>query len=678
MLPTNLTALTFDEIKASIKSYMRTRPEFTDYDFEGSTLSYLVDVLAYNTYYNSFNANMALNEIFINSASSRDNVVGIAKLLNYVPRSFRAAQACVDIAVQVQLENGVYPETVTLKRGIVAAGGKYSFVRQSDRTAAVDTSGMAHFKDVLLYEGSIITYNYTVNNYQKQRFIIPADQIDTTSLVVKIRPNAQSQQVDAYNLVENIVDLNSESRVYFLNEVEDSRYELKFGDGTIGRALVDGEVVEIEYIRCNGTEANDINNVTFSGEIITSGNRNVSSADIDLTLKERTRYGDGAESLASIKYNAPRYYSTQYRAVTAEDYSTITKQIYTNADSLIAFGGEEMNPPVYGKVYIAIKTKNNTTLNNTTKKTIQNNLKKYAMASIEPVIIDPDYMYLITDIFVLYDKNSTSLSESELQSLISQGIAQYAGQEKINNFGGSFSLSKLQKAIELADNSIDTSSVQATLLKYIYPLQGQTNTYCIDFGTSLYDSNPSNDGSGNCVKEPILLSGSFRTIDRPDVDQYFEDDGFGNLMTFYNSGTSKVYTNKNAGTVDYATGRVCFGPVNVITTGNIDATINVFGDQTQVVVGDTTVVVGSGQGGIDLQIPVQVIPDNFTTVYPSDTGTILSLPIPEITVAPIGTTPPAVIPINNLTPEVFLSIPETVTPIIPDTTGGLFDLASCF
>lgn len=678
MLPTNLTAITFDELKASIKSYMRTRPEFTDYDFEGSTLSYLVDVLAYNTYYNAFNANMALNEIFINSASSRDNVVNIAKLLNYVPRSYKAAQACLRINVSVPTENGVYPESITLKAGTVAAGGEYMFVRQSDRTVNVGTDGSAVLDDVLLLEGSIIKYSYTVNNYDKQRFIIPADQVDTSTLIVKIRPNAQSQQIDTYNLVDNIVDLTADSRIFFLNEIEDSRYELKFGDGTIGRALVDGEVIEIEYIRTNGPEANDINEITYAGKIITNTGSIVNSSNVDVTLKQRTRYGDKNESISSIKYNAPRYYSTQYRAVTAEDYATITKQIYSNADSTIAYGGEELVPPIYGKVYIAIKTKNNTKLNNTTKKSIQNNLKKYAMAAIEPVIVDPEFMYIVTNIFVLFDKNCTSLSETEMASKVNVAIAEYAGQEKINNFGGSFSLSKLQKAIELADNCIDTSSIQATLLRYINPLQGQTNTYCIDFGTALYDSNPSNNG-GTCTKEPILQSGAFRTIERPDVDQYFEDDGFGNLMVYYNSGTSKVYTNKQAGSVNYGSGRVCFGPVNIISTANINATITQFGDQTQITVGDVTVVAEDSRTlGVELQIPVQVIPANFTTIYPSNAGTVISLPLPDITVAPIGTTPPSVIPINNLTPEVFVSVPATVTPIIPDTSGSFFDLASCF
>lgn len=675
MLPTNLTAITFDELKSSIKSYMRTRPEFTDYDFEGSTLSYLVDVLAYNTYYNAFNANMALNEIFINSASSRDNVVNIAKLLNYVPHSYKCSQGCVNLEIQVPLENGQYPMSVTLKKGPVAAGGQFTFVRQSDRTVSVNAqTGTAFISDCLLYEGAILNYSYVVNDYQKQRFLIPADQVDTSTLIVRVRANQQSANSDTYNLVDNIVNLNSDSRVYFLNEVEDSRYEIKFGDGILGRKLVDNEIVEIEYIRTSGSAANDINTLTFMGELYSNTGNLIGSNNVTLTNVYRTRYGDENESTTSIKYNAPKYYSTQYRAVTADDYSLITKKVYQNAESVTAYGGEELSPPIYGKVFIAIKTKNNTKLNKLTKQTIKNNLKPYAMAAIEPVITDPDYMYVITDIFSLYDKNCTSISETEMASKISVAVAQFAGQSLINNFGGSFSLSKLQKAIELADECIDTSAIQATLLRYLNPNMGQTNTYCVDFGTALYDSNPSN--SGDCPKEPILKSGAFRTLEYPYVDQYFEDDGFGRLQTYYNSGTEKVYTNTEAGYVNYSTGRICFGPVNVIATPNVDVDVSDFGGNLQLSVGGQIIPLGAP--GPELQIPLQVIPSNFTTITPATPGTILALPIPAINVAPLGTTPPPVIPINNLTPELFLNLPTLIEPIIPDLSGSFFDLDACF
>jgi len=661
MIPTDLTAMDFNSIKASIKDYLRTRPEFTDFDFEGATLSYLIDVLAYNTYYSAFNANMAVNEAFLSSATIRDNVVSISKLLNYTPRSSRASKTCLTFTVQSELLNDVYPQYVTLKKGIVATGGEYNFVTLDDINANTDSNGLATFNKVVAYEGTILTYRYTVSSFKKQKYLIPTDKVDTTTLKVTVKPNAQSTQEDVYVLGEDITQITASSRVYFLTETEDARYELTFGDDVIGKKLEDGEVINISYVKTHEADANDINEFEFVGELMDQYGRDITDIEGELFVNERSQLGDVPESVESIKYTAPRDYTTQLRAVTAQDYSIITKKVYSNAESVIAFGGDELSPPVYGKVYVAVKTKTGNLLNNATKLQIAKDLRKYSMASIEPVIIDPEFLYIPTSLFVFYDPTKTSKSIAELQGLVLGAIEQFAGQEDINNFGSTFSLSKYNKAVGLADTSIDSASVQTTLLRYLTVNPDTVDTYCTNFGSPIYDSNPSNDGGdgggsggdgdngnggdGICYKEPVIKSGQFVTSDRPDVIQYFEDDGFGNLRTYYNSGSSKIYTNNGAGTVDYSSGKICFGPVSI-------------SDPTSV-------------------IPVQIIPTNVSNIKPATPGTIVSLPIPSITVVPIGTQPPSTIPLNNLTPEQYAVVPATITPITIGNTGDLNNIA-CF
>lgn len=671
MIPTDLTAMDFNSIKASIKDYLRTRPEFTDFDFEGATLSYLIDVLAYNTYYTAFTANMAVNEAFLSSATVRDNVVSIAKLLDYTPRSSRAPKACVSFSVQTDLFNGVFPQFATLRKGIVVTGGEYNFVTLEDISANTDNTGIAAFNKIVVYEGANLTHSYTVSSFKKQKYVIPADKVDTSTLRVTVKQNAQSTQEDVYVLATDVTTLNAESRVYFLTETEDQRYELQFGDDVIGRKLEDGEVINISYVRTHEADANDISEFDFVGTVVDQYGRPIGDIEDDLTVNERSQLGDIPETVSEIKFSAPRTYTTQLRAVTAQDYAYITKKVYENAESVIAFGGDQLSPPVYGKVYVAVKTKTGNTLNNASKLQIAKDLQQYAMASIEPVVIDPEFLYVPTSLYVFYDPTKTSKSVAELQNLVLGAIEQFADQENINNFGSTFSLSKYEKAISLADNSIDSASVQTTLLRYLKLNPGTVDTYCTDFGSPIYDSNPSNNGgsgsgggdgtdTGNggagdgtgggtgdmkCYKEPVIKSGQFITADRPDVIQYFEDDGFGNLRTYYNSGSSKIYTNNNAGTVNYGTGKICFGPVEVVDP-------------------------------VD-QIPVQIIPTNISSVTPATPGTVISLPIPNITVVPVGTLPPPTIPLNNLTPDQFQQLPAVITPIEITNVGDLNNIA-CF
>tara|TARA_B100000424_G_scaffold10833_1_gene8073 strand:- start:121 stop:2109 length:1989 start_codon:yes stop_codon:yes gene_type:complete len=656
--PNNLTALDFNDIKASIKSYLRTRKEFTDYEFEGAALSYLIDTLAYNTYYSSFNANMAMNEAFLPSSTVRDNVVNIAKLLNYVPRSVQSSQAVVNLTVQTIQSSGSYPSTVTLKKGAVASGGNYVWNVTSDTTAEVNsTTGIAVFSNLVLREGSIVNFQYVVNTFATQNYKVPSEDADINTLSVRVKANESSTTSDLYNLVDTITGLSANSRVYFLAEGEDMRYEVKFGDDSVGRALKDGEVVLFEYLVTSGEEANDVDRFSYIGRMTDTLGQSYSTAAVTLAKVARSMNGRAAETIESIKYNAPRFYSSQYRAVTAGDYAVLTKKVYPNAAAVVAYGGDSLNPPVYGKVFVAVKTGTGATLNDATKKSIAADLRKYAMASIDPVIIDPENLYIYTKVFVLYDTGSSS-DTSTIKTNVQNAISQWATQTEINNFNSTFRSQAYEKAITLANNAITDVSLQVTLLRYILPVSNQTNTYTISTGSALYNSAPSKTSlATDGAKEPILLSGQFRTADRPGVDQQFEDDGYGNLRTFYNTGTRKVFTNTSAGTVNYDTGEIAFGPVAIIGTGTNIAT-------TGITITDST----SGAGSVAdpaalptaLSLPIQFIPANSSTIPASTPGTIINLVSPEVTISPIGTAPPPSIPLNSLSPTVFDQTPTLV------------------
>ncbi len=676
MQPNNLTALDFDDIKSSIKTYLRTRSEFSDYDFEGSGLSYLIDTLAYNTYYSAFNANMSMNEAFLPSATLRDNIVNVAKLLNYVPRSITCSKACLKLHVQTSQTNGAYPSSITLSKGPVASGGNFIWNILSDTTVEVNTtSGIAEFDNLMINEGTIVDFEYTVSSFENQNYIVPAEDADINTLVVTVKPNEASTTSDLYNLVDTVTNLTAATRVYFISEGEDQRYEIRFGDDSVGRKLKDGEIIGLEYLVTSGSEANEVQKFTFIGSLTDSLGIKPPNGNVTLATKEKSQQGSASESVESIKYMAPRYYSSQYRAVTAQDYAVITKKIYSNADSVIAYGGDSLNPPIYGKVYIAIKTKTGSSLNDATKKSIAADLRSYAMASIDPVVIDPDQLYIYPKVFALYDTGVTS-NTSEIKTNIQTSVNDWATQTQINNFNSTFRNQQFQKAITLSNKAISDVSVQTSLLKYIKPQTNQTNTYCISTGSTLYDSAPSNvdtDTTG-CKKEPVILSGNFRTADRPGVDQQFEDDGFGKLRTFYNTGNKKVYTNTSAGSINYETGDICIGPINIVGAGdNVPSSTNL--NLSDAITG-TGSVIDTTLLPTDLQLPTLFIPSNSSTIPASTPGTIINVINPEVTVSPVGTTPPPTVPLNSLTPKVFNQAPTLVEVSTIGNTGSL--TSSCF
>ena len=597
-VPSRLTSLDFFQIRESIKSYLRTRTEFTDYDFEGSAASYLLDTLAYNTYYTAFNANMAVNEHFLESATIRENVVKVAKLLNYTPASVKASKACIKIQVQTSLTgSGVYPEYVVLKAGdnFVSSTDEdsFTFCTLKDQYATVEpVTGIATFDKMIIHQGNRLTYNYTVDNTINQEFIIPNADVDTSLLEVFLRPSEQSKEIDTYTPVKNITTLDGTSRVYFLEEIEDRKYKIVFGDGVIGRKLIDGEYITLSYIRTKGAAGNGCKLFYAIGEFRDNLDRPLDPARIRINTLEGSIDGVEEESITTIKYRAPRLYTAQYRAVTEQDYETITQMVYPAAVAVKAYGGETLTPPIYGKVYIAIKTKSGTQLNEATKKSIVKDLKEYAMAAIEPVIVSADELTMNIKSYVYYDPNLTTISNTDLIGKVQSIIKEYNDQSNLNKFGNRIDYSKLNCIIDTSDPSVKGNITQVTLTKKYSPDFGQNNSTCVNYGQGLI--NPSDFvGSGNgdggmckalfnsVITNEFYVDGITEQLinlnfsDQLDAGVFvsnsatayvpvrLRDDGKGTLQLITTINSKTIILRDSIGTVDYKKGIICFGPLNI-------------------------------------------------------------------------------------------------------------------
>ncbi len=556
-----ITDLDFDTVKDNFKTFLSQQTHFTDYNFEGSGMSVLMDLLAYNTHYMAFHANMLANEMFIDTALTRSASVSHAKALGYLPSSTKSSCAYVDVTVK-----GVPISQTTL---VMAAGTiftttvndvSYNFVTIGDHTATSDT-GIFTFTGIKIFEGTRIRFTYTVNNANlEQQFIIPSASADTTTLVVSVQASSSDITTETYTLNTDYAELDSTSLKYFLQEVEDGQYEVYFGDGITGKKPIDGNIVILDYVVTNGTLADGANAFTAASSV-------GGYSDVTALTTESAAGGGDAETVDSIKFNAPLKYATQGRAVTPDDYKAIVPSVYTNIKSIQCWGGEDNDPPIYGKVYIAIRPNTGTSLTTTTKNSIVTNLKKYNVASIVPEIVDPEILYLVMGITAKYNSTLTEKSKSDIQALVETTVSSF-NTNNLQKFDSVFRHSNLVREIDETDSAILSSTATIKLKRIITPTLNAITKYTIAFNNAAY--HPTAAHSQTITESTgFYLSGNTN-------EQFIDDDGSGNIRTFYLlGGTTKTITNAQAGTINYETGVVELTSFNITSTTNTDNTIDV-------------------------------------------------------------------------------------------------------
>ena len=562
------TNLDFNTLRAQIKDYLRSNSNFSDFDFEGSNFSILIDTLAYNSYITSYNTNMAVNESFIDSATLRENVISLARNIGYVPRSIKSAVATINFTVNAP--DGA--NAVKLNKGLVALGsvqgGNYIFSIPDDITVTPDSRGIASFSNISIYEGSYLTKTFVVNASQtNQRYILPNANIDTSSIRVEVEESGSTQ---VYNAYTNIFDVNAESRLFLFQEIDDERYQIMFGDNVLGRKPANGAIIRVSYIVTNGGEGNNATNFNFSGRLtyISSGtDKDITSGISLITTIQRSENGDSIESVDNIKYLAPRVYASQYRAVTPNDYKSLIPFLYPNIDSVSAYGGEELDPPEFGKVYITVKPKNGEVLSDVVKDSIKNDLKKYTVAGIKQEFLDLKYLYVEFDSTVSFDTGFIS-DKLNLQSRILSAIENYAKSSDINSFGGRLKYSKLLSQIDRVDSGITSNITTLIMRRDLKPSYNQIATYEICYGNVFHA-----DLEGFNVRSTAFkiegVDGNVYLTDFPDNDQLT-----GIIKFFTIDGDVITYINNNAGTVDYKRGEINLFPVNISST-SIDGKIEI-------------------------------------------------------------------------------------------------------
>ena len=553
-----ISQLDFDGIKDNLKTFLSQQDEFTDYDFEGSGMNVLLDVLAYNTHYLGYNANMLANEMYLDSADQRSSVVSLAKQVGYTPKSASSSKATIDVLV-----NNGSGATITMSRGTkfttTVDGTNYSFVNNADVSIS-PVDGVYKFSNLDIYEGTYLNYKYTANTSDKdQRFIIPNDNVDTTTLTVKVQESSSDSTTNTYTLAAGITALDSTSKVYFLQEIENGRFEVYFGDGVLGEAIADGNIVILDYVTCNRDEANGATSFTLSGTV--GGFSNVTITTIDNAAN-----GSGPESIKSIKYNAPRDYTSQDRAVTAEDYKVLVKSLYANAQSVQVYGGEDAATPDYGKVYISIKAKSGSNLTEVTKTSLVQSLKSYAVASVTPVIIDPETTFITLTTTFKYDSSLTTKDVSTLQTNVLDAVSSY-NTDTLEDFTGMFRYSAVGKTIDGADSSILSNITKIKMYKYITPTLSSGLKYTLSFNNAFYNPHSEHNKSAG----GIVSSTGFKINDDSSTNEHFlDDDGAGNIRVYYLSGTTRIYTSSTYGTINYTTGEIILTSANITSISNVD------------------------------------------------------------------------------------------------------------
>jgi len=547
---TQLNNLDFANVKTALKEYMRAQTDFTDYDFEGSAITQILDVLAYNTYYTAFNTNMVVNELFLDSATLRDNVVSLAKQLGYTPKSITAPKASVSMALTF---SGTAPAEVSIKAGSGFVtnydGSLYRYVLKENMRVSV-ANNVATFTDIPIYEGSQIVTNTAVNSTLKsQRFIIDNSGVDIGTLNVRVFQAANSSIFKDYKQANNILDIGASDEVYFVSEIEDEKYEIFFGDGVLGKKLEDNNVVQMSYIVTNGTATNGAKTFTFNG-LMEDENGATITLPFSISSISTTSVASGGadiETIDKIKYNAPKFYGSQNRAVTGNDYKAIVRNLYPATSDVIVFGGEEQVPPAYGKVFLSVKPTEATTLSSFTKNELTQELKKYTVASIRPEFVDPSVLFLELTSNIYYTGTKTQLLPTEIATRASTAIVEYLKTSQTEKFNGKFRYSKFIGVIDNSDISINSNDTTVMMRKDFIAQINASSYYEICYQNAFHvDCN-----------NPVVSSTGFTVFEFPTYTSYLEDrDGKLVLYRLDPISGDKILLDDSVGTVDYAKGEI--------------------------------------------------------------------------------------------------------------------------
>ena len=550
--------LDFDNIKSNLKTFLQNQPEFSDYNFEGSGFAVLLDLLAYNTHYLGFNANMLANEMYLDSADIRKNIVSIAKMLGYTPTSAKSPIADISITV-----NNVPTSTasITMAKGTAfettVDDVTYQYLTNAEITIT-PSDGVYTFSNVDIFEGTLVSFRYTVDSSDPdQRFIIPSELADMTTLKVQVQNSSTDSTTNTFIKTTGLTSINSTSKVYFLQESEDERYEIYFGDGVLGKKLDDSNIVICEYIVTNKEASNGASSFTLSGNI-------GGFTDVSITTNSSSQGGSDPQTKESIRFNAPLQYSAQDRAVTTADYESLVQSIYPNAQSVSAWGGEDDETPIYGVVKIAIKAASGSTLTNTTKTDLVTQLKKYNVAAVRPEIVDPEITKILITSNVKFDEKSTTKTAATLKSNVLTTLTNY-NTNTLSQFDGVFRYSKITGLIDDTDTSILSNITTLKIRKDFTPTLATSTKYNVYFRNALYNPHSGH----NTAAGGILESSGFKISGDSSTIFFLDDDGLGNIRRYSFSGATRVYANNSQGTIDYATGAITINSLSVLSIENI-------------------------------------------------------------------------------------------------------------
>jgi len=557
-----ITDLDFDTIKSNLKTYLQGQTTFTDYDFEGSGMSILLDTLSYNTHYNAFMANMVANEMFLDTAVKRNSVASHAKALGYTPGSTKAPIAYVDVTV-----NNANTASIVMTPGhaydTTISGTSYQFVNITSRTLQ-PTAGVYAYSNIPIYEGSWVTTQFTVDlTDADQLFIIPNDNVDISTLSVTVQTSAADTTLTTFTKANNLVEVKSTTNAYFIQETLEGEWQVYFGDGVVGTKPIDGNIVILSYVVTNGIDANGATAFTSATNISGFG---------DITVITQTAAAGGAEpeGIDAIKYNAPFSYAAQNRTVTAADYKAIVPQLYSNVKALAVWGGEYNDPAVYGKVYLSILPKTGTTLTTSTKASIVTLLQDYNVVSVTPELVDLETTQVIPTVTFKYDANATAKTKEALGTLVTTAITDYST-TSLEQFEQVFRYSPFVTLIDEADSAILSNITTIKISKTFKPTLASSLKYTISFSNPLYHPHTGHAASTTGTTAGGILSSTGFTITGDANTYYMEDDGEGLVMAYYISGSSKVYlTTGSVGTIDYTTGAIVLTKISIQTVGDVD------------------------------------------------------------------------------------------------------------